>query len=70
MRMIDADKAIEVTWKEPSYTDPLNVLTEVRDRLKKLPTIEAIPVQWIEKHFGSLRIAQMIIESWRAENAV
>lgn len=32
------------------------------------PTVDAIPVEWIEKHFGSLKIAQMIIESWRAEN--
>ena len=31
-------------------------------------TIDAIPVEWIEQHFGSLKIAQMIIESWRAEN--
>ena len=29
--------AIDATWFEPSYTDPLNVLTEVRDRLKALP---------------------------------
>ena len=30
--------AIDATWFEPSYTDPLNVLTEVRDRLKTLPS--------------------------------
>lgn len=32
--------AIDATWFEPSYTDPLNVLTEVRDRLKALPSAQ------------------------------
>ena len=32
--------AIDATWFEPSYTDPLNVLTEVRDRLKMLPSAQ------------------------------
>ncbi len=52
MKLIDKDAAIELTWEEPSYTDPLNVLTEVRDRIKELPTIDAVPVRhgrWIPK---------------------
>lgn len=32
--------AIKATWEEPSYTDPLNVLTEVRDRLEALPSAQ------------------------------
>ena len=44
MRLIDADKAIEATWEQPTYTDPLNVLTEVRDRIRELPTVDAVPV--------------------------
>ena len=32
--------AIDATWEEPTYTDPINVLTEVRDRIKKLPSAE------------------------------
>lgn len=35
-----ARQAIDATWFEPSYTDPLNVLTEVRDRLKALPSTQ------------------------------
>ena len=35
--LISRQAAIDATWFEPSYTDPLNVLTEVRDRLKALP---------------------------------
>lgn len=37
---ISRQDAIDATWFEPSYTDPLNVLTEVRDRLKVLPSAE------------------------------
>lgn len=37
---IDRQAAIDTTWEEPHYTDPLNVLTEVRDRIKALPPAE------------------------------
>lgn len=36
--LIRREDAIKATWKEPSYTDPYNVLTEVRDRINALPT--------------------------------
>lgn len=52
MILIEKDKAIEKTWEEPSYSDPLNVLTEVRDRLNALPTIEIVrckDCKWWEK---------------------
>lgn len=32
--------AIDATWEEPTYTDPINVLTEIRDRIKALPSAE------------------------------
>ena len=38
--LIDRKKAIDATWFEPTYTDPLNVLTEVRDRLEALPSAQ------------------------------
>ena len=38
--LITRQAAIDATWFEPSYTDPLNVLTEVRDRLKALPSAQ------------------------------
>ena len=34
--------AIDATWKEPAYTDAINVLTEVRERIKALPSAEAV----------------------------
>ena len=44
--LISRQAAIDATWFEPSYTDPLNVLTEVRDRLKALPSAQPEP-RWI-----------------------
>ena len=38
--LISRQAAIDARWFEPSYTDPLNVLTEVRDRLKALPSAQ------------------------------
>ena len=37
--LISRRAAIDVTWEEPSYTDALNVLTEVRDKIRALPTV-------------------------------
>ena len=36
--LIRREDAIKATWQEPSYTDPINVLTEVRDRINAIPT--------------------------------
>ena len=41
---ISRQAAIEETWKEPSYADPLNVLTEMRDRLMALPSAQPEPL--------------------------
>ena len=38
--LISRQAAIDATWFEPSYTDTLNVLTEVTDRLKALPSAQ------------------------------
>jgi len=39
MELISREAAIVETWRSPSYTDPMNVLTEVRDRINALPTV-------------------------------
>lgn len=37
-------QAVEkITWEEPSYTDALNVLTEVRDKVRALPPVTPQP---------------------------
>ena len=38
MELISKEDALVETWRSPSYTDPMNVLTEVRDRIQNLPT--------------------------------
>lgn len=38
--LISRQDAIDTTWEDPSYTDPLNVLSEVRDRIKALPSAQ------------------------------
>jgi hypothetical protein len=48
--------AIDATWFEPSYTDPLNVLTEVRDRLKVLPSAQ--PKSYREGYQAGFKDAQ------------
>lgn len=43
--LISRQAAIDVTWEEPTYTDPLNVLTEVRDKIRALPSTHPEPSQ-------------------------
>ena len=38
--LIRREDAIKVTWQEPTYADPLNILTEVRDRIKAIPSAD------------------------------
>lgn len=49
--LIDREKAENITWEEPSYTDALNVLTEVRDKIRELPVIteQEIVKPYLEK---------------------
>ena len=45
---IEREAAIREMYKEPSYYDPVNILTEVRDRIKAIPAADVRPVgKWI-----------------------
>jgi hypothetical protein len=44
---ISRKAALDITWHDPSYSDPLNVLTEVRDKIRELPSVT--PQNPIEK---------------------
>ena len=46
--LIKRAAAIKATWQEPTYTDPLNVLTEVRDRIEAVPSADRPQGEWIE----------------------
>lgn len=37
---ISREAVEKVTWEEPSYDDALNVLTEVRDKVRALPSVK------------------------------
>lgn len=55
-KLIELDAAINATWKDTGYTDSLNVMTAIRDRLEALPTVDAVPVRhgrWIKKRYWS-----------------
>ena len=45
VRLIDMDAVEKITWEDPHYHDPLNVLTEVREKVRALPTVDAEPVR-------------------------
>lgn len=67
--LIKREDAIKATWHEPSYTDPYNVLTEVRDRIEALPA--ASPWRRVEdelppnaKHPGAFCPKYHILTKW------
>lgn len=43
-KLIELDAAIAETWKDTGYSDPLNVMTAIRDRLEALPPVDAVEV--------------------------
>ena len=73
---ISRQAAIDATWEEPTYNDPLNVLAEVRDRLKALPsaqpeiTLESAidylhSIGWMQEHDRVLtESAQPDLDEW------
>ena len=72
--LIDRDEAIFATWQDTSYTNPWNVLTEVRYRIKALPTIDAVPVvrcsecKHHEDEQPGMVYCPKIVGSWVSEN--
>lgn len=43
---ISREQVIKATWQDTGYTDPFNVMTAIRDRIKQLPPIQPEP-HWI-----------------------
>ena len=77
MDLIERVKVERITFQEPSYNDPINVLTEVRDKVRALPTVEAIPVEYIESTMNrwkeiigyeeSVEALRILIDKWKIE---
>lgn len=38
--LISRQAAIDATWRETGYTDPINVATAIRDRIEALPSAQ------------------------------
>ena len=45
---ISREQAIKATWQDTGYTDPFNVMTAIRDRIKQLPPIQPKRGRWIK----------------------
>ena len=54
--LIKREDAIKVTWQEPTYTDPLNVLTEVRDGIEAIPSVDRPQGKWIDSQGRPMRL--------------
>lgn len=56
VRLVDADKQLEwVDYMKPIHgigLEPVVAVETVRDLVKGFPTIDAIPVEWLEEHDG------------------
>lgn len=44
---ISRKAALDITWHDPSYSDPLNVLAEIRDKIRELPSVTPQVPRWI-----------------------
>lgn len=53
---ISREAVEKITWEEPSYTDALNVLTEVREKVRALPSVtpKAKAGHWIDTGSGQM----------------
>lgn len=60
--LIRREDAIKATWQEPSYTDPLNVLTEVRDRINAIPA--ASPWHSVEDGLPEIGKIVLVYDDW------
>lgn len=82
MRLIDADGIknsllTELLMGVDGGTDDSYLKTyEVIDRIEKIvnewvdnqPTVEAVPIEWIEKNYAIYGFIKELIEKWREEN--
>lgn len=71
MRLIDIDKHFKLN--EALYRADIEVpLHRVKYALESLPTVEAIPIEWIKKWCGNepywSNLAMHLIEDWGKEN--
>ena len=76
MRLINAD-SIKFRPYYDDYVDYDGYINDLKtwqlddilsDRVDNAPTVKAIPIEWIKKHYGWLTMASEMIEDWVKEN--
>lgn len=72
MKLINANRVEELSYDEPSYSDPYNVISEFMDKIRDLPNIEAIPLGWIycyRKRCLAIEddAIREMVEAWKGE---
>ena len=79
MRLIDLDKALAKAENECRMSDDWKVSHEMMNVFKYQPTVDAIPIEWIEKqmaereNYGDFNTAGAIgylLLSWEEENEI
>lgn len=72
-RLINADKLKDWLYNMPYYNDSINDRTYIRDHIDQMPTVQAIPVKWIENYINKTNdttgyaVAEMLSD-WEAEH--
>ena len=56
--LISRNAVEEITWEEPPYTDALNVLTWVRDKVRELPSVSQSQGHWINNDNGTMSCSE------------
>lgn len=70
MRLIDVDSLLETTnWLVFADNKVDVAYVQVADIMRQ-PTVEAVPVEWIERYYGDNPAiwADKMIEEWRVEH--
>lgn len=63
-KYIEADKVEKITWEEPSYYDPLNVLTEVRDKVRELPAADVVSMDRYINAIKTINMMSKVLEDF------
>lgn len=70
MRIIDADEVIRFYNEQfPDLDSGVHwSRNDIIMNLDNIPTIEAVPTEWLEKNYGWLTMTGEIIKDWEKEN--
>jgi len=77
MRLIDADELKKEFPHDEDWNFPVNTNGYVVETINTMPTVDAIPIEWIERKLKSKNITanvklilRCLIEKWNTENSL